>query len=74
MAAMMTTTAIAPKILISFLIKLFFLCFIKQQAQATPINAVKAISGIVINPSHSICLEVQEIPSVQGVMLSGIIP
>ena len=41
---------------------------------AMPANAASAISGIVINPSHSICREVQEIPSVQGVMLSGIIP
>ena len=37
-------------------------------------NAASAISGIVIKPSHSICRDVQEIPCVQGVMLSGINP
>jgi hypothetical protein len=35
-------------------------------------NAVSDISGIVINPSHSICTVVQEMPSLHGVMLSGI--
>ena len=39
-----------------------------------PMNATSAISGIVMKPSHSICLDVHEMPSVHGVMLSGINP